>query len=110
MSQPATKTFVAKAKSFSQIPSPKTFPLIGNTWMYRLGKRSKKQYHLALLDLYNEYGPIVKENIGGKDIVHVFDPDDIKTIYSIEGKWPIMPPLQVTSKIHFNQIMFRKSK
>ena len=34
----------------------------------RLGKRSKTQYHLALLDLYKEYGPIVKENIGGKDI------------------------------------------
>ena len=27
--------------------------------------------------------------------VHVFDPDDIKTVYSIEGKWPIIPPLQV---------------
>ena len=35
---------------------------------FRLGKRSKEQYHLALLDLYKEYGPIVKENIGGKDI------------------------------------------
>ena len=32
----------------------------------------------VLLDMYREYGPLVKENIGGKIIVHVFDPEDIK--------------------------------
>ena len=28
--------------------------------------------------MYCKYGPLVKENIGGKIIVHVFDPEDIK--------------------------------
>ena len=36
--------------------------------------------------------------------VHVFDPEDIKTVYSIEGKWPIIPPLQETTA------MYRKQK
>ena len=31
--------------------------------------------------MYKQFGPIVIEKIGtDKDIVHVFDPDDIKTV------------------------------
>ena len=36
-------------------------------------------------------------------IVHVFDPEDIKTVYSIEGKWPIIPPLQETTAMYREQ-------
>ena len=49
--------------------------------------------------MYCKYGPLVKENIGGKIIVHVFDPEDIKTVYSYEGKYPVVPPLQETTQV-----------
>ena len=35
--------------------------------------------------------------------VHVFDPDDIKTVYASEGKWPIIPPLQETTAMYRQQ-------
>ena len=52
----------------------------------RFGDYKKTEYHNALFDMYQQYGPIVREKIGGKYIVHVFDPEDIKTVYSVEGK------------------------
>ena len=82
-------------KSLSSIPGPPSLPLFGSSLLYRFGGRSKTEYHLALLDMYRQYGPIVRENIGGTTIVHVFHPEDIKSVYNIEGKWPIIPPLQV---------------
>ena len=36
--------------------------------------------------MYQRYGPVVREKIGGKNIIHVFDPEDIKTVYSVEGR------------------------
>ena len=42
------------------------------------GPFRKDKYHEALSALHREYGPLVKENIGGRVIVHVFDPEDIK--------------------------------
>jgi len=50
--------------------------------------------------MYLKYGPLVKENIGGKVILHVFDPEDIKTVYSQEGKYPVVPPLQETTQMY----------
>lgn len=34
----------------------------------RFGARDKTQYHLALLDMYKQFGPLVRENIGGKTV------------------------------------------
>ena len=92
-------------KSLSSMPGPPSLPLFGSSLLYRLGERSKTEYHLALLDMYRRYGPIVRENIGGTTIVHVFDPEDIKSVYNIEGKWPVIPPLQVIDTLpkHFHK-------
>ncbi len=38
------------------------------------------KYHEVLDSLYKEYGPVVKEDIGGRVLVHIFNPDDIKTV------------------------------
>ena len=48
------------------------------SFQYVFGPFSKLKYHEALAVLHREYGPLVKENIGGRVIVHVFDPEDIK--------------------------------
>ena len=91
----ATQTISKTVKSLSSMPGPTSLPLVGSALLYRFGERSKTEYHLALLDMYRQFGPIVRENIGGTTIVHVFHLEDIKSVYNIEGKWPIIPPLQV---------------
>jgi len=50
--------------------------------------------------MYTKYGPLVREDIGTHSIVHVFDPDDVQTVYSAEGKNPFVPPLQETTQIY----------
>ena len=90
----------AAVKSFSSIPGPLALPLVGSALQYRLGRRGKEHYHLALGDMYREYGPLVKEKIGAKEVVHVFDPEDIQRVYSVEGKWPVIPPLQETTAMY----------
>ena len=98
------QTISKTLKSLSSMPGPVSLPLFGSSLLYRFGERSKTEYHLALLDMYRLYGPIVRENIGGTTIVHVFDPEDIKSVYNIEGKWPVIPPLQVT-KMHCTELV-----
>jgi len=94
-------TIGAGMKSLSSIPGPPSLPLVGSCLQYKgLGKRTKEQYHLALGDMYRKYGPLVKERLGGKNIIHVFCPEDIKTVYSVEGKWPVIPPLQETTAMY----------
>ncbi|KAG8306073.1 hypothetical protein J6590_055978 [Homalodisca vitripennis] len=58
------------------------------------------QYHEVLQRLYETYGPIVREKIGSSTVVHVFDPDDARTIYRNEGKMPYVVPLQETDKLY----------
>jgi len=95
------KSLTKATKPFSSIPGPRVWPLFGSTLEYRgLGPRSKEEYHLALRDMFRMFGPLVRERLGGKDIVHVFDPEDIKSVYNVEGKWPVVPPLQETTAIY----------
>ena len=78
-------------------------PLIGSAYKYfgYFGRWKKTQYHSALNDLFNEYGPICKEQFGpDKTIVHLFDLEDIKTMYNNEGKWPVVPPFTESSKLY----------
>lgn len=58
------------------------------------------QYHKVLQQLNNQYGPLVKQQLGSETVVHVFDPDDVKTVYQAEGKWPQVAPLQETVQLY----------
>lgn len=50
--------------------------------------------------LFRTYGPLVREKIGPSTLVHVFDPDDSRTIYQHEGKMPYIVPLQETAQLY----------
>ena len=54
--------------SLSAVPGPPCLPLVGSSLQYRLGRRDKTEYHLALLDMFRQYGPLVRENVGGRTI------------------------------------------
>jgi len=88
-------------KPFAAIPGPKSYPVIGSLGQYLFGPYNRLKYHEALSSMHKEFGPLVKEKMGpGKDIVHVFDPEDIKTVYANEGAHPEIPPLQETTAMY----------
>ena len=94
---------VMSVKPFSSIPGPKILPVIGSAYKYfgYFGQWKKTQYHSVLNYLFKEFGPICKQQFGpNKTIVHVFNLEDIKTVYAKEGKWPVAPPLQETTQIY----------
>lgn len=86
---------------FGSIPGPKRIPLWGNLWQYKLGIYDWTQYHTVLCQLHEKYGPIVREDLGPYyTVIHVFDPDDARTVYAAEGRSPIIRPLQETVKLY----------
>ena len=64
-------------KSLSSMPGPPSLPLVGSSLLYRFGRRDKTEYHLALLDMYREYGPVVREDIGGRTIGRSGDSEEV---------------------------------
>ena len=83
---------VIKPMPYNTIPGPKAYPIIGALHNY-FGKNKKydlNRLHRNGLSKYKEYGPIVKETFPfGRDLVWLFDPEDIKTMFSSEGKYPM---------------------
>ncbi|CAH1791274.1 unnamed protein product [Owenia fusiformis] len=88
------------AKPFSDIPGPRGLPVFGTLFQYTRGPYTIDTYPDALIDRYKEYGPIFKETIAGNTIVHIFDPEEIKKLYAIEGKTPHVPPLLETMQMY----------
>ncbi|XP_075230653.1 putative cytochrome P450 CYP44 [Lycorma delicatula] len=86
--------------SVKKIPGPLTLPIWGNLYKYKFGLYSILKYQDVLEHLYKKYGPLVKEKYGNKTVIHVFDPDDAKTIYKNEGKLPRVIPLQETIRLY----------
>jgi hypothetical protein len=58
------------------------------------------QYHKVLQTIHNSYGPIAKQHLGSEIVVHVFDPEDIRTVYKAEGRMPFVVPLQETVQLY----------
>jgi cytochrome P450 len=89
-----------KAKAFKQIPGPVRLPVIGNLYQYKFGKHKIYAFHKVLEDLYKKYGPLVRQDFGTRTVIHVFDPDDIRTVYINEGIMPHVVPLQETAQLY----------
>lgn len=72
------------------IPGPRSWPLVGTAWTYlpRIGRDDVHALHKVYLDKYRKYGKIVRENIAGKELVSVYDPVDIETVFRNEGRYP----------------------
>ncbi|XP_026274722.2 probable cytochrome P450 CYP44 [Frankliniella occidentalis] len=92
---------VSKVLPFEDIPGPSRIPLWGNLLQYKLGIYKWNQYHKVLHKLNEKYGPIVREDLGPYyTVIHVFDPDDARTVYAAEGRSPVIRPLQETVKLY----------
>ncbi|XP_054722757.1 probable cytochrome P450 301a1, mitochondrial [Uloborus diversus] len=80
-----------KAKPFQEIPGPKSLPLIGNIHRYLpgIGEYSKSKWHEAQRMKFQQYGPIVREQmVPGVNFVHLYDPKDMEVVSRNEGKFP----------------------
>jgi hypothetical protein len=65
-----------------------------------LGKYKIYRYHKVLEDLYKKYGCLVRQDLGTRTVIHIFDPEDIRTVYINEGKMPHVVPLQETIQLY----------
>uniref|UniRef100_A0AAT9UU75 Cytochrome P450 404E1 n=1 Tax=Maconellicoccus hirsutus TaxID=177089 RepID=A0AAT9UU75_MACHI len=102
--RPICTQAVPYTKSFDSIPRPFQLPLLGNWHLYKLGIYNPRKYHQVLLDLYKHYGPVVYEKVGlDKPIIHVFEPDDVQTVYRNEDKTPRIFPLSEFTKAYRQQ-------
>jgi len=43
---------------------------------------------------------LVRQKFGTSTVIHVFDPDDIRTVYVHEGTMPHVVPLQETVQLY----------
>ena len=60
----------------SQIPGPKSFPVIGAQWMYwkLFGKYTYEKYHESNEEKLRLFGPVVREDvIWNFPLIHIFD-------------------------------------
>nr|CAH7756670.1 unnamed protein product [Callosobruchus chinensis] len=86
-SQPLTGNF----KSFHSIPGPASLPCIGTLYQYipLIGQYRFDTLHLNGFKKYKKFGPVVREQIvPGVNIIWLFDPNDIETMFRHEGKYP----------------------
>lgn len=89
-----------QVKPFNQIPGPSSIPILGTSYLYRNGTYIITKYHEALRDLFRKYGPILRQNWAGQEVIHVFQLEDVKTVLHGAGKTPVVPPIQEASRIY----------
>ncbi|KAF4526692.1 hypothetical protein B566_EDAN010122 [Ephemera danica] len=79
-------------RPYTDIPGPKPLPLIGNAWRFLpfIGTFNTSDMMAWCTDLRTMYGDIVRLSglPGRKDMVFVYNPDDIENVLRNEGPWP----------------------
>uniref|UniRef100_T1JHA1 Cytochrome P450 n=1 Tax=Strigamia maritima TaxID=126957 RepID=T1JHA1_STRMM len=85
-------------RSFKEIPGPRNWPVFGSLLLYKTEYYSIDKYRETLSKMRAEYGDIVKEHLGSRVVIHLFDPEEVRKIYATEGKKPEVIPLQETVK------------
>ncbi|KAJ8299736.1 hypothetical protein KUTeg_023796 [Tegillarca granosa] len=88
---------------FEQMPGPKGFPLLGTIPYHFPGGKFHGLQHNEVTDMcQKEYGTIYKETIlPGFTLVHLFDPNDIETVFRADGKYPMREAFHTLA--HFNK-------
>ncbi|XP_022652030.1 probable cytochrome P450 49a1 [Varroa destructor] len=79
------------SKPFTEIPRMLRLPYFGSSWIYwpLIGGYDPDKPHHVARDIYKKHGRIVVEYLGGRyPLVHLFDADDIETLYQSEGRTP----------------------
>ena len=75
------------AKPMHEIPSPPTQPIIGHLTL--VSKHIKCQHKLHS-EMHKKYGNIVRYSIMGEQMVALYGPEEISTMYANDGKYPVI--------------------
>lgn len=79
-----------------RLPGPLSLPVIGTRWVYtRFGGYSLDKIHEFYADMYERYGPVVKEEaLWNVPVISVFERADIEVVLKSGGKYPVRPPTE----------------
>jgi len=89
----STSEIVENVKRFEEIPSPLGLPLIGHMASF-LKKENAMNLPNFGKKLQEKYGDIVRlkvPGIGNGNMVMLFNPEDIKNMYKLEERIPLIP-------------------
>ena len=75
------------AKPMHEIPSPPKQPIIGHLTL--VSKHIKCQHKLHS-EMHKKYGNIVRYSILGEQMVALYGPEEISTMYANDGKYPVI--------------------
>ncbi|XP_057668183.1 ecdysone 20-monooxygenase [Diorhabda carinulata] len=77
------------------IPGPLSLPFLGTRWMFTFGGYSFGKIHEFYVEMYEKYGPIVKEEaLFNIPVISVYEKIDIEKVFKSTGKYPIRPPTE----------------
>ena len=75
-----------KHLSFDEIPGPQG--RLSTAVSFHRQSEGFRKFHKLVVKLFDEYGPIFKEHVTEKTVVHVMEPKDFETVFRAEGKYP----------------------
>ncbi|KAJ3662902.1 hypothetical protein Zmor_007219 [Zophobas morio] len=79
-------------KLFKEIPTLKSYPLIGHSYLFFPGAKYKSERLTeAFVDISRTLGPIFRLQLGATDMVVTLNPDDSRTLFQNEGRTPKRP-------------------
>ncbi|KAF8354278.1 cyp-44A1, partial [Pristionchus pacificus] len=87
-------------KSIADLPGPASIPIFGSISNYKFGRSSIENYHNDLVSMQKRFGDIFKVKLpfGAGYRVHIFKPEDARTLFLSDGKKPYIVPLQSTTQ------------
>lgn len=73
--------------SSTEIPQPRGWPLIGTT-LALIAEGSGPKLHIYIDKRHKQLGPVFKDKIGPISAVFVADPEEMRSVFAQEGKYP----------------------
>jgi ecdysteroid 2-hydroxylase len=71
----------------TEIPSPRSLPIIGTT-LDLIAAGGASRLHEYVDARHRQLGPIYRESIGPVTGVFVADPNEMRRVFTLEGKYP----------------------
>ncbi|RZC32340.1 cytochrome P450 CYP12A2-like [Asbolus verrucosus] len=98
----------ATLKTFSDVPTLRSFPLIGHSYLFFPGGKYKaERLTEAFIDISKRLGSIFKLNLGGSNMLITLDPDHTQILFRNEGPKPERPPFPAL--LHYRKKTFHSS-